>query len=382
MIWRVWARIAVVVLAAVIPLFLLESRLQEESLQLAMRWSKLAATETVVDSYLATLKELAHLRPSEEAARRQQFKQALEHRRDLQDLSTVGAQVASDLRRQSLLYAACVLMLSLAIALLLARRLVRQFSALVSEREAAATKIAKTASLESWQATARMLVHEIRGQVTPLSLVASDLETRYATLPPPAFRAYLAEGTKVLREQTQALTDMVTSFTSFSKLPQVAPKPTAVRSFLDGFLVTHGREFAGRARMSLHVPELAEPSVPLDPRLLQNVILNLVTNACEANLGHEIQIDVTVRQDSDKTLIMVHNTGVAIPPELVPVMFEPRVSTKSGTKGRLNMGLGLTIAKKIALDHGGDLTLSENDPKLGVTFQIELPHMIRGERKA
>jgi signal transduction histidine kinase len=67
----------------------------------------------------------------------------------------------------------------------------------------------------------------------------------------------------------------------------------------------------------------------------------------------------------------VHNTGNTVPLALVERIFEPYVSGHD--PGKTNSGLGLAIARKIALDHGGDLRLIQNDAAAGVAFQFEVP---------
>jgi len=65
----------------------------------------------------------------------------------------------------------------------------------------------------------------------------------------------------------------------------------------------------------------------------------------------------------------VADDGPGIPEEVRPRVFEPYVTTRQPGEG---MGLGLAIAKKILLDHGGDLEVLASSAA-GVTFRLSLP---------
>jgi signal transduction histidine kinase len=120
------------------------------------------------------------------------------------------------------------------------------------------------------------------------------------------------------------------------------------------------------------VKNVREPSARLDPVLLQRLFFNLMRNAHEANRDQKITVTLSVEQDESKTCVRINNTGVPISESLAQRLFDPRISRKSSSSG-INMGLGLAICRKIALDHGGDLSLVENSKERGVTFQLELP---------
>jgi PAS domain S-box-containing protein len=112
------------------------------------------------------------------------------------------------------------------------------------------------------------------------------------------------------------------------------------------------------------------PSVAVDPTRMGTALRNLVDNALTyVNSGGKITLAATA--DSEAATLTVTDTGVGIPPEYVPHIFDkffriPGQSRGSGT------GLGLAIVHEIAVAHGGTITC-ESQPGVGTTFRLTLP---------
>jgi PAS domain S-box-containing protein len=117
------------------------------------------------------------------------------------------------------------------------------------------------------------------------------------------------------------------------------------------------------------VPDL--PLVDGDEVQLQQVLLNLLVNACDAMAGVEI-VDrrLLVRTElGDHKVVWVSITdqGCGIPPEKIERIFEPFFTTKE-----VGTGLGLAVCRTIISAHGGELW-AVNNPKRGATLQFTLP---------
>jgi PAS domain S-box-containing protein len=115
------------------------------------------------------------------------------------------------------------------------------------------------------------------------------------------------------------------------------------------------------------------PELPLvlgDRIQLQQVILNLVLNACEAMNGTEAslrQISLSTRVDGGSVEIILSDRGSGIPPDQLERVFEPFV-----TFGDQGLGLGLAISRSIVAAHGGSIR-AENNSVRGATFRCRLP---------
>lgn len=124
------------------------------------------------------------------------------------------------------------------------------------------------------------------------------------------------------------------------------------------------------ARFSIAV-EPTLPRVRGSFQQLEQVVVNLLTNACQALTGKGQRIEVSLRYVSqDQTVVLeVADEGEGIRPEDLPRIFDPFFTTKRGSGGT---GLGLSISYRIVKDHGGTLRY-ESRPGCGTRAILTLP---------
>ena len=100
----------------------------------------------------------------------------------------------------------------------------------------------------------------------------------------------------------------------------------------------------------------AGPSLPViacEPRLLEQAVINLLLNACDAcDPGGTVILDV--RADAERVAFVVTDDGSGITKDAAARAIEPFFTTKPAGKGT---GLGLAIANEIVKNHGGELTI-------------------------
>ncbi len=122
-------------------------------------------------------------------------------------------------------------------------------------------------------------------------------------------------------------------------------------------------------------PEM--PPVPLDAPLMHQAMMNLMTNAVEAVESgkgaitvrtHYVPAGTRPKQLVPEVEVIVIDNGPGIPKAKQPWIFEPF----NTTKGARGTGLGLAVAKRIAEEHGGSISLESEEGK-GATFKITLP---------
>ena len=115
------------------------------------------------------------------------------------------------------------------------------------------------------------------------------------------------------------------------------------------------------------------PPILSDPSQLQQVFLNLITNAIDAHEGKpygSVRIVTEADPQKERVKITFSDTGSGIPPEIMDKLFDPFFTTKPVGKGN---GLGLTICYSIVRNLGGELTV-ESEVGTGTTFSIFLPY--------
>jgi signal transduction histidine kinase len=112
------------------------------------------------------------------------------------------------------------------------------------------------------------------------------------------------------------------------------------------------------------------PSITCSPSQLNQVFLNLVTNAAQAVEGRAGVITIATRApDPAHVEVEVTDNGKGIPADVLPKIFDPFFTTKEVGKGT---GLGLSIAYRIVEAHGGKITV-ESAPGAGTRFRVRLP---------
>lgn len=126
------------------------------------------------------------------------------------------------------------------------------------------------------------------------------------------------------------------------------------------------------ARFDLHAT--GELMGSFDQARLQQLLTNLAINAAQYGLPGK-PIDVHIVGEEDRVLLTVRNQGAAIPAQALPKLFSSLVQLpeKEGdARPRSSLGLGLYIAKQIAVAHGGDIVVRSNDVD-GTVFNVDVP---------
>jgi polar amino acid transport system substrate-binding protein len=114
------------------------------------------------------------------------------------------------------------------------------------------------------------------------------------------------------------------------------------------------------------------PSLPAlfgRKRRIEQIVINLVQNACQALAGTDRAIRVRTFQDQARLVVEVQDEGGGIAPEHLSRLTDPFFTTKRDKGGT---GLGLAVSLGIARDHGGELEF-RSVPGQGTTARLVLP---------
>jgi PAS domain S-box-containing protein len=227
-------------------------------------------------------------------------------------------------------------------------------------------RLERVSRVETMSELSGFLAHELN---QPLAMILTNAE---------AAQALLAQTPPNLAEVREILTDIV------SADRRAAEVIRHLRGLLDrgapqreDLLLDHaiyrvlqllGNELDDQGvtlALSL-APDL--PSVQADRILIEQVILNLLNNACEAVAGNppgERRVSVVTRVHADRVLVDVTDNGCGLPdPERI---FDAFYSTKPG-----GLGMGLAIVRSIVKSHGGRIW-AESAPARGATIHLFLP---------
>ena len=115
------------------------------------------------------------------------------------------------------------------------------------------------------------------------------------------------------------------------------------------------------------------PAVYLDQVRIQQVLLNLLTNASKFTAQGSVTIHAHYEPGTDEVVIGVADTGEGIAADLIGQLFKPFVSVDTDvTRGRASSGLGLSICRQLVEMHGGRIWV-ESTPGVGSDFLFTLP---------
>ncbi len=124
-------------------------------------------------------------------------------------------------------------------------------------------------------------------------------------------------------------------------------------------------------RLDVDVPN-SLPKIEVDPARIEQVLVNLLNNAAKytENGG---RIDVTAEADDNEVVVRVRDTGVGIPPEMLPQIFETYTQVDhSRSRSEGGLGIGLTLVRRLVELHGGHVS-AESEVGRGSVFIVCLP---------
>ena len=204
------------------------------------------------------------------------------------------------------------------------------------------------------------IAHEVRNPLTGVSLLLDELHDRLLGKENDQQLIRRALG------EIERLESLVNEMLHFATLPTPKLAYGQVESVVEGVLLLT-RKQCQRQNVEL-IEKLADdlPEIMLDGDRLKQVLLNLLNNALDAMPDGGV-LTVAVKLENDKIFIRVSDTGIGIPAEKIPLIFEPFFTSKGhGT------GLGLAISYNIISDHGGEIVIESNLGE-GTTVVILLP---------
>jgi signal transduction histidine kinase len=163
------------------------------------------------------------------------------------------------------------------------------------------------------------------------------------------------------------IAELVTNLKDFSRLDRSKVASFNLNEGLASAL-TLARHLLKRIEVRRQFGEI--PAITCSPSQVNQVLLNLITNAAQAIERSEGVITVTTRAaDSGHVAVDIEDNGKGIPQEVLPKIFDPFFTTKGPGRGT---GLGLSISYKIVTDHGGKISVASK-VGIGTKFTVVLP---------
>uniref|UniRef100_UPI0040565FCF cache domain-containing protein n=1 Tax=Candidatus Electronema sp. TaxID=2698783 RepID=UPI0040565FCF len=281
-----------------------------------------------------------------------------------------------------------ILLGALCISLLFSHNVRALFHAYRQRQEESNKELTKTmdrahaATLAKSEFLANMS-HEIR---TPMNGIINLAELALETELTDKQRDYLRK----IHISSRSLLDIINDILDFSKIEagmldieQINFDP---RSLFDKLTLLFGEQSSRKnIRLMLSLPPDLPCSLIGDPMRLQQVLSNLISNAVKFTEKGEITVRAAVLQQTAERAVIrfsVADTGIGIPAEKLPLLFESFTQADSSTARRYGgTGLGLTISKRLVSLMGGHLT-AESEAGIGSAFSFTLDFSLRSRMAA
>ena len=233
----------------------------------------------------------------------------------------------------------------------------------ITQRQAMERATRQAERLSALGRLAAGIAHEINN---PIGIMTSRIELMLMDAEANGLPAETIEDLRVVHRNAMRVATLARNLLSFAREAPRERRPVDLNEVVGNVLLLVRKEFG---RQDIRI--LSELHTPLPPvhgqgNALEQVLLNLLTNAAEA-MTERGEIRVTTAVADGRVRLTVADTGQGIAPEQLAHIFEPFFTTKpSGT------GLGLSVTYGIVEDHGGTIDV-ESTPGQGTRFSLTFP---------
>jgi len=180
----------------------------------------------------------------------------------------------------------------------------------------------------------------------------------------------ICDSLDLIASESRRCGDLVKNLLTFSRTTPINLLATNLNQVLERALrlVQHQLDLASvQVQLQLD-PDL--PQVVCDAAQIEQVLLALIVNAADAlPQGGNLWLTTSFRRENNQVRVVVRDDGAGIPPEILPRIFEPFLTTKETGRG---VGLGLAISHSILERHNGNIE-AQSEPGRGTTFTVTLP---------
>jgi two-component system NtrC family sensor kinase len=218
------------------------------------------------------------------------------------------------------------------------------------------------------------VAHEINN---PLAIILTERQllldaARQAAIPDLEFQEQFTDSMSQIDIQVQRCKRITQNLLRFSRRTQSVIEKVDLNAFLREVIELMEREARTSGIKFFSELDAKLPPVLSDPSQLQQVFLNLITNAIDAHEGKPYgSVRITTQSDPDRRMafVKVADAGSGIRPEHLDRIFDPFFTTKPVGKGT---GLGLSICFSIIKRLGGSIAV-HSEPEKGTEFTVGLP---------
>jgi signal transduction histidine kinase len=237
-------------------------------------------------------------------------------------------------------------------------RLVDSYQRMYGLREA----LARAEQMAVLGQMAANVAHQIG---TPLNLISGYVQMmkEEAQANPSALQRL-----QTVEAQIRKVTEAIRAMLDSARRPVLQRQPVNMASLVEQVCeVSRPALHAAQVELRIDVQE-SLPSLMADPVQLELALFNLVSNSLDA-MPEGGWLAISASKTTEGIRLVIADSGTGIPPDVLPRVFEPWVTTKPAGRGT---GLGLSITRDTIVSHGGTIDV-RSEPGHGTAFTIDLP---------
>lgn len=216
-----------------------------------------------------------------------------------------------------------------------------------------------------------LISHKLRTPITTISLFLQDIQHGVYDMNDPSF----TRNVKMINNETLHLSRLVSDLLTFSQVmggeEGLQREPCDLNLIVAG--IVHGSlEAQSKPGIETDFHEMPLPPLNLDRKKITFALQQIIENAYKfsGEVGH---VSISLFDAGDNVCVLVSDTGVGIPRDEIPKVFEKFYQIDPGNTGQVRgFGLGLFYAREFVRLHGGSVNL-DSQPGLGATVTVMLP---------
>jgi nitrogen fixation/metabolism regulation signal transduction histidine kinase len=226
--------------------------------------------------------------------------------------------------------------------------------------------------MDAWQKLIRVLTHEIMNSMTPISSLTktidewlSEMEKGKDDHRSTDFKD-IQDAITTIQKRSEGLIHFVDSYRKLTRIPEPNFQVIKVNELFSRVVQLMERDLGEKKIIFIQSIEPEELTVTADSELIEQVLINLFTNAIDAVYKKKkSKIILTAEKDQrGRVIISLSDNGPGIEPEAREKIFVPFFTTK-----KTGSGIGLSLSRQIMRQHRGGITVT-SDPNKETVFKL------------
>lgn len=228
--------------------------------------------------------------------------------------------------------------------------------------------------IESWQKLIRVLTHEIKNSVIPISTLTEVINQMISDengndIPLETLDSEdeedLRTGMRTIEKRSKGLVKFVNSYGDLARVPRPQMESVNLNLLVKGAIDFESKAF-DNVKFDLSLPR-REVLAEVDPSLIEQVLINVLKNAIEAlSETKDGVVKVSLWQTKEEIVLGIQDNGPGIDRETLSNIFVPFYTTKKD-----GSGIGLPLSRQIMRAHGGNIRAHSSIDN-GATFELRL----------